>query len=129
MFNYKEKWQEFTDWRGWKSVYWGGVMLGLYLFICSFWNIALETLSNNHLINRNEIDVFFLRKPFMPFFSSKSITEYSLILVLISSLPCFISFFSKKNYFAKILLATTLSLIFIIVVILSYYLIFLAYAN
>ena len=127
--SYKEKWQRFSDWKGWKWVYWGGMMLGLYLFICSFWNITLEILSNNHLINRNKIDFLFVRKPFMPFFSSKSITEYSLILVLISSLPFFISFFSKKSYFTKILLAITLSFIFLMVVILSYYLIFLAYAK
>jgi hypothetical protein len=104
MFNYKEKWQKFTDWKGWKWVYWSGIIFGCYIFFCDSYNIAIDLMNFNHEL--------FLRRPFYPFFAIKGLVGTSFNRIIVLFLPCLISVFLRANYFRKILAVFVLILLF-----------------
>ena len=107
MFNNKEKWQRFTDWKGWKWVYWGGMMLGLYLFIGESWNLSVEIAGEYGFVDSNSAHELFLRRPFYYFFAIKGLFGRGVVIIVTLCLPCLLSLFFRKIYFYKILFVIT----------------------
>lgn len=106
MFNNKEKWQRFTDWKGWKWVY--------YLKLVFFLFVAIYSLGST---------IFFsIYKDYS--LSGKTSPADMVFIGLVVFIPCLISLLSalfiKISNFYKVILMPT---IFIGLILLEFYLI------
>jgi hypothetical protein len=100
MFNNKEKWQEFTDWKGWKWVY----------YFTIFATLALPTYAVGYAI------VFFLCENCLSSHSDygNRIAILSLIKMTVLCLVIFVSVIKPKiRYFYKIFLGPTIIVFYI----------------
>lgn len=91
MLNYKQKWQEFTDWKGWKLIYFIGLALlvGVILYslgVVVYYSVCGEKCSYTYEKWGSKEEV------------------YSAIMILFIALPAFFTaLFCKFSYFKKVL--------------------------
>jgi hypothetical protein len=109
MFNYKQKWQKFTNWKGWRWVYWAIVSVLIAIIASTFLDIfklltqgTKERIANGGLLTSDEVECCWD-------YASKNSALFNLsFLIIFYAASIVFSFTRKRNYFSKIFILTLL---------------------